>query len=299
MYYKSIKLVKGQILLITLVVLTILSILTITIVLLNSRDANEVQSNQKYEQAYGSIENKVKELIDNFGQYETPITNLTLSPYNCFVLALRYYACTSSQPSGNINISQEVIVSEERNYDDYKVFKDRSLEIYLNGYKSGIDLFWEKSGLPANEQASLEFILVYKDIAGLFRTKIGVYNPSGVYTSAPASPVPFTYSDNPAYPGNAYAKRINFSSSLDANEIPEKLVIIPRMISANDNVEISISPEVPSLYPNQLRLFKGKAYDSADNESPVVNIVTQIPLHPQTGGLLDYALITENDVTLN
>ena len=296
-YKKQNQNAKGQILLITLLVLTILSIITITIILINSRDIKEVSSNRKYDQIYAAVEDKTKELIRTFGRYETPLTTLSNAPYNCFPESSNKYNCTYTLASGVYNAN--IVVSNEKSYVDYQVFKDRGLEINLVGYKDYLDLHWEKSGLPANEQASMEFILVYTDAAGNYRVKTDVYNPAGVYTSAPAAGSPFTYFENPGYPGNTFARRIGFSTSLTATENPQKLVIIPRMTATNGSVELDVSPTTPGIYPDQVRVFKGNSYDNSDDETPVVNIVTQIPIYPQTLGLLDYALLTQGNVTMN
>lgn len=288
---------KGQILLITLLVLTILSIITITIILINSRDVKEVSSNRKYDQIYAAVEDKTKELIRSFGRYETPLSSLSSAPYNCFQESTSKYNCSYTLASAAYN--SNIIISNEKSYVDYQVFKDRGLEINMTGYKDYLDLYWEKQGVPASQQASVEFILVYTDASGNYRSKSDVYNPASVYTSAPSAGSPFTYLENPAYPGNIFGRRINFSSSLTASENPVKLVIIPRMTTNNASIELDLSAVTPGLFQDQVRVFKGNSYDSSDDETPIVNIVTQIPIYPQTLGLLDYALLAQGVVTIN
>lgn len=291
------KKIKAQILLITLLVLTIISIITITIIVINSKDIKEVSSNRKYDQIYAAIEDKTKELIRTFGRYEASLSTLTSAPYNCFQQSTSRYTCDYTLASAGFDSTIEV--SNEKSYVDYQVFKDRGLEINMTGYRDYLDLHWEKPGFPVNQQASMEFILVYTDASGNYRVKTDVYNPAGVYTSAPGTGSPFTYQENPAYPGNTFARRINFTTSLVASDNPLKLVIIPRMSSNNGSVELDLSATTPGSFQDQVRVFRGNSFDTRDDETPVVNIVTQIPIYPQTLGLLDYALLTQGGVTLN
>lgn len=297
----TMKLIKGQILLITLLVLTILSIATVSIVLLNTRDVSQVQNSQQYNQIYNSIENEIKGLVQAFGKAEISLNPLNTTPYSCLEnIPGESYKCNLNLVSGNLNLTAELNITDEKKYEKFQIFKDRSLEINLDGYKDDLDIYWENPNLPLADQASLEFILIYRDASGEFKSLIDIYNVAGVYTSPiTVSSNPFVFLENPLYPGNQFARRLDFSTTLIATDKPEKLVIIPRMKRINSSIEIDILPTINSTYPNQIRKFVGKSVISNDPNSPVVNVITQIPLYPQTLSVLDYAILTNGEITLN
>ncbi len=288
---------KAQIMLITLIVLTILSIVTVTAIVLNSRDVAEVVVNKKYDEIYSASENKVLELVNIYGTYESTLASLG-GDQNCIGLDSNTFSCNFELESTNFNIESDVSVSDEKDIVDYKVFKDRSIELKLNGYRGDLDIYWDKPGQPISSQASLEFVLIYRDSGGNYKAVIDIFNGVGVYDSTPIHR--FTFSENPVYSSNTTtARRISFVGAISATDTPILLSITPRMNNLDDSVDITIIPTIAGTYPDQIRKFESKAYDPLDGETPVVNLITQIPLYPQTLGLFDYLLLSEGDITIN
>lgn len=289
---------KGQIMLITLIVLTILSIVTVTAIVLNSRDVAQVALSKKYDNIYLASENKVLELVEVFGEYESSLASLSSSPYNCIGSQGSLYECSFDLDSGETLLQSDVSISDEKNIEDFKVFKDRSIEIKLEGYRGDLDMYWDKPGEPLNTQASLDFVLVYRNSAGNYLSISDLYNGAGVYDSTNINS--FVFSESPLYTGNTTtATRLSFVGAISATDYPVLLSITPRMANIDDSVDMTIIPSVSGTYPDQIRKFESKAYDPLDPRTPVVNLITQIPLYPQTMGLFDYLLLSEGDITIN
>jgi len=286
---KNQNLKKGQILIITLLVLTILSILTVSLIILNNRDVTQTVNTEVYQKVYNSSETKLKEVLGVVADPNKSLSSLSTQYTTCINQggSILTYACNFTLPSDSdptITYTDQVTVSNEKDIVDFPVSKDRPLTLNLVGYSNGLRI-------STNKATALDFTLIYLQ-GGTYQTFSGVYDPStATYTSTdpvfktyinpdPIDPLGFTLRLPPIY--NSF----------------QLLSITPRLQTANDSVLMTVKAIDLPTYPAQVRKFVSQAYTSNDTDSPIVKIVTQIPLSPQTDGLLDYSLLTPDLVQI-
>jgi len=303
---------KGQILIITLLVLTILSILSISIIVLNNRDAGQVVANLKYEQAYNVAETELNSLIQIYGDYQTNLSALSI---DCLELEPNnWYECTKTRSDLNSDTAYnvETNIRNEKEIQRYELAKDRSLDIYLNGYSSGLDIRWfDNSGLLG----AMEMTLVFKTPTGDYKVVKDLFDKYGIFDTKNATSV-FSYqsiesdltrqnSSTRINIGttkiNLIANALNNSVNLTNSDIPYYLKLTLRSNSAQAVLPLSVQSTDPASFPSQVRTFTASSFDNnaSNTSTPVANVESVVPLFGQLGGIFDYALISEDEVKNN
>ncbi len=281
---------KGQILVITLLVLTILSIVTVSLVILNTRDVGQIVNSEIYDKVYNSSETKLKEIVGVVGDPTVSLSQLTSKYNTCTNLGgtILTYECSYSLQSDSdpdINYSDTIKVSNEKDIVDYQLEKDRPLTLNMAGYTNNLTITLSKA-------SAVEFTAVYDEGGGVYGSFSDVYDPVGTYSSTNSSTR--SYYTNPV-PSNTNYFVFNTPSGYNY----KLLSITPRLKDPGDSLLITIKPFDYSTYPVQIRKFESNAYENGNINSPTVKIITQIPINPQTNGLLNYSLLTPDKVKVS
>lgn len=290
---------NGQILLITLLVLLVLGIIIVGIVIFTNRDFEQASSNQKYDEVYNSADTRIKMVVSQFGDYNKSLTLLTTSFPECIeVVGDIEYTCNfNDTSSGNLDLTNVVTVKNVKIVEDYEIRKDESLEINLNNYMGRVNLTWDKD-------AALDFTILLRDASNNYSVVKDVFDLSGVYSSLVADD-PYTDPSNihsfdfrvldSANPSKSLT--INVANSIPAGLMPISMRITPRMNDQYGSIILDLNPSDSSTFAYQIREFISTSYDPEDDSSPVVKLVTRIPIYPQTDAIFDYALITEGAIS--
>lgn len=316
---------QGQILLVTLLVLTIVAIVIVGVVLVINRDVNQIANTDKYQQLLNVSEVQLQQFVEEYAESQTDLSTINANPelFNsldgCTVATLEF---SEVEAVCNLNNSQiidgeinsELRIKDQKNVEDYEILKDEvfSLALYDNdyrnqvggavnyGYRSGIYISWE------GDFAIEIDIDVSTGIRGgnetNFRTFKDVYDPTGVLDSFRASVdtsigtlriEPDSESPNNKFYMNTDTLRQNRLFGNADSVI--RLRITPRS-NTELATKLNVEFESPGLIPNQMRVFRVNTSDSEDPGTPIINVLSQIPLTPQIPSIFNYTYITDGDL---
>jgi hypothetical protein len=296
---------KAQILVITLLVLMILAVIVISVVSLATKDADQVVANKKYTEIFNETENKLNQLVREFGIQSVPAT----LPANCAVSGTGGgYKCDLSSTIDGKTFLTVVTVNDSSTIDGLKISKDRSFEMSLeikdatgtvvDYYRGGIILDWDKA-------AALDFTVTYRNPAngnalGVIKD---VYDLSNVYTSSGGDPYnPANHLFNFVAPTTdagllPTTTRININSIDGVSGMnPVSLRITPRMSGTDSEISLDVTGAGATSLPAQIRQFIATGYIQNDPNTPVVKIETSIPIGAQTDSIFDYAFLTDDEI---
>lgn len=304
------KLVKAQILIITLLVLTIIAIITVSLVSLVNRDIQQVASNEQYEDAYNTAETQLKRVLENYSLPSTQLGTIStsLADYNCQEIQrdLNYRCSTTSSEFSDVPLFTEIQVEDTKEIENLVVYKDRTFDINLSGYLESIEFSW-------NKNAAIEFSLTYTDTNGDYKVIRDVYDHPidgyvyDSYLSLSDNPLanpnirhPFRFKEANTPNDDNTSVLITISEILTSNGLsgtPVSLGVTPRMDGELDSILLNARAIGGAFSLNQLRVFTAKTYNSqANNSTPVANIETKIPLHPQPDSVLDASFLTNGSI---
>lgn len=288
---------KGQVLLITLLVLTIIGIVIVGLVTLSNRDVSQVITSEKYEKLYNTSETQVRQIIDNFGKYDKPLTTLPTVFTQCTGTGLAYNCTFVDTTTGNTNVKTDITVNDTSTITNYEVQKDRSFIMQIKGYSGTLDFTWDKA-------TAVEFSVIAQDSARNLKVVKDVYDLSGVYDglvgdnpySTPHPNHPFTYIvKDPSNKANTVTLNMTPAAlGLGSTDYVYYLTITPRLKTDNESVRFTITG-IAGLLP-QIREFISTSVDTNDSNSPLAKVISQIPLAPQMDSVFDYALISNSAI---
>ncbi len=302
---------KAQIMLITLVVLMILGIIVVGIVIVINRDTQETVANQKYEQVLNTAESNLQSIVQKYGNYSIALSSLPSDFNVCSpVVANIEYNCTfQNQDFSSISLTTQVNVQNTKDVREFEIKKDRSLVINLydaaitpaGGYKAGLELTWDNA-------SALDFTLIYTDGSGKDFAIKDVYDESNIYESLVGDdpigdPAGIHQLDFQALDLSNLQTSVRIAlgtSTIPAGVTIKSLRITPRMDATFGSIHLSLEAGSKSNFPYQMREFKSTSYDQLEGQTtPVVNVLTQIPLTPQTDSIFDYSFITNDTIEFN
>ncbi len=290
----------GQILLITMLVLSIIGIVVVGVIVLARRDILQVGESKKYEQAYNASETRLGSIIEKYGRYEQVLSTI-ITDYNVCVATTPNikYDCTfqdNTYTNGTYALKTKVTVENIKDIKGWQIYKDRSFQISLNGYRDIVQFKWSKA-------AGVDISLIYKDAAGTIKVIKDLFDPSATFTSMlgdnPYNDLTnihaFNYTVFDATNTQTSMQfKIDNTAGLLATDTPLNLSITPRLKTSLDSVTFDITAVDKTTFPYQLREFTASSFDAADPNTPVAAVTTKLPMVPQIDNLFDYALLTDD-----
>ncbi len=296
---------KGQILLVTMLVLMVLAIVIVGIVIVTNRDVSQVVQNQKYEQLYNVAETELQKVVAKYGDSTLDLSQLPndrdlsqisgCRPVN-ESLEVGYDCDVSDENALGLELDTSIRVVERKEIRNLEVFKDEAITLRLEGYERGLTVSWDQN-------VAFEFVLnVFEDTNGnriwdqteKITEVRDIYDSGGVFTSKDNSN-PFGFSGN----NQSISFVIDNITSLPSNYRTRSLTIIPRTRANNPNpVLVNVIPSDPASFPFQVRAFETVTFDETDNNTPVVEVNSQVSLESQIDSIFNYSLITNGGISL-
>ncbi len=299
---------KGQILLITMLVLMVLAIVIVGIVIVTNRDIGQVTTNQKYEQLYNVAETELQRVVAKYGVSTVRLGDLSRDPdldeyiTDCTPvnesLALGYDCSVSDENALGLELDTEILVVDRKEIRNLEIYKDESITVKLEGYKQSLDVTWDQNVamefsmnffIDSNNNGTWDQNEEIKEVSDIF-DNFGVFN-----SKDPTNTFGFTSINS----GRGVRFRINSISTLPANYYTRSITITPRTRENNPNpVLLSVVPSDPGSFPFQVRAFETTTYDTLDNNTPVVEVNSQVSLESQIDSIFNYSLITNGNISL-
>lgn len=284
--------IKGQILITTLLALTIITLLVASLTIIAGRDVIQLANSERYEQFYNIAESEIKEYISSIGISQNLETHFIAG--ECLSPSLCQKSINSIFTPENISTQTLLTVRDTWEIKNIEVKKDNPFEIKLNNnYNGTITFQWEYD--TSVVQVAFEIALLV-DNGSSKEVLRDVYNPSTAMNEIGVSGVLFPL-------GMPEQDKTRFSldlSAIGSNKL--SLWVTPRIISPGVATDIILLKEVTfsdtSNVPLQIREYIAQTSETGNLSSPVVNVVSRIPLTPQIGSLFDYVLLTDGQLKI-
>jgi hypothetical protein len=302
MTYKE-DLKNAQILLVTLLVMTIISIIVVGLIVISNRDVQQVVVSDKYDQILNSSENQMKGTIDTLSKNGVTLDKISqlLPSQNCVPQTLGTdYICTfTTTGDTQVEVKNVLRVKDSKEIKEFEILKDDSFEINLNAYNGYLTSSWDKA-MPI--QFDITFrradgtYFIISDVFDMTNNYPGISPQSNFTDTLSIHPINFEPVDNQ---GLATQVKFNIASTSGYSGTPVWLSITPRSKQSYDSIKFSLRAQDEGLFPFQMREYTIESVDAGDAGSPVVRLEVAVPLNSQPISLLDYGLLTPDDIRIN
>lgn len=300
---------KAQTLVITLLVLGIIGIVVTGVIIISNRDVTQVVTNEKYEKLFNVAEQNIRDIIENNGISQLPqgggenqIQCGTGQPFSGYI---EYDCGIVTSTEENILVETKITITDRKAVNELILEKDRTFDILLKpisstGYLGELQFRWSKP-------VAMEFNLIYQDSSGVMRSIRDVYDLAEVYDSLigddPYNDISNIHdinfevldNDNRETTTRFTIQNIN-GLNLGGTGTTLNLRVTPRSKVDNDVISLSIVAADESAFPFQIREFLASSRDVDDDNSPIANVVSKIPLNAQVDDIFDYSILLRSNL---
>lgn len=284
---------NAQVLLLTLIVLSVVGVLIIGMIIIFNRDSSQVINTEKYQEILNVAETDLvrvaREYFDPARSIETLVSDgrfqdlLTNCSFRVNDQTSKTTVCKSiSQQSQEKNLETEISITDSKQIIDYKMLPDQPLTIDLSGYKSSVII-------SANQNNPLEISINYI-VNGKSEVLRGFIDRDLLIADQEIKGNIQTITSFP----QTNIININLSNLPSSYFLQDLQITFRRYDTVQKNTSITVVPDNFTDFPYQIREISVKSFDSLALNSPVVNLVANLPLKGEVLPFLDYPLLTKS-----